>query len=278
MFARVAAFEIRYLLKNPLLWLTAAAVFFIPFASLALGFDLEEDMRVFKNSPYEVISKYRIVSCLFMFATTVFVSNIVLRDDETEFGPILRSTGVGKFDYLFGRFAGSMAVVAGCLFLVTPGIWLGSLMPWVDPGTVGPNRLGDHLYAYFLIALPNVIITASIFFALATISRSMMGTYLGLIVFLGLYFSLLSAFDSSPELISWIAIAEPFSARAFDDAVRYWTTVERNTLLPDFSGTLLFNRLVWLGISGAFLALAYLGFNFTRQGGSRRRRKREKLE
>ena len=278
MFARVAAFEVRYLLKNPLLWLTAAAVFFIPFASLALGFDLEEDMRVFKNSPYEVISKYRIISCLFMFATTVFVSNIVLRDDETEFGPILRSTGVGKFDYLFGRFAGAMVVVAGCLMLVTPGIWLGSLMPWIDPATVGPNRIGDHLYAYFLIALPNIIITASIFFALATISRSMMGTYLGLIVFLGLYFSLVSALGSRPDLISAIAIAEPFSARAFDDAVRYWTTVERNTLLPEFSGALLNNRLLWLGTSGAFLALAYVGFNFTSRGGSRRRRKRQKLE
>ena len=29
-------------------------------------------------------------------------------------------------------------------------------MPWADPGTLGPNRLVDHLYGYFLIALPNV--------------------------------------------------------------------------------------------------------------------------
>ena len=278
MFARIATFEIRYLLRNPLLWLTALAVFLLPFASLALGFDLEEDMRVFKNSPYEVISKYRIISCLFMFATTVFVSNIVLRDDESEFGPILRSIGVGKFDYLFGRFVGAMVVVALCLALVTPGIWLGSLMPWVDPASVGPNRVGDHLFAYFLIALPNVLITASIFFALATVSRSMMGTYLGLIVFLGLYFSLLSALGSRPDLIASFAIAEPFSARAFDDAVRYWTTVERNTLLPKFSGALLINRLLWMGISCAFLVLAYVGFNFTKRGGSRRRRTRQKLE
>lgn len=277
MLLRIAAFEFRYLLKNPLLWITAAAVFLMPFASLALGLELEEDIQVFKNSPYEVISKYRIISCLFMFATTVFVSNIVLRDDETEFGPILRSTGISKFDYLFGRFLGAFAIVALCLTLVTPGIWIGSLVAGSGAEGIGPNRFADHLYAYFLIALPNVLITASIFFALATVSRSMMGTYLGLVGFLALYFSLLSALGSNPELIQSFAVLEPFSGRAFLDATRYWTTAERNTLLPDFSGALLYNRLLWIGISILFLAVAYFGFNFAERGGSRRRRKKQRM-
>jgi ABC-2 type transport system permease protein len=277
MLARIAAFEFRYLLKNPLLWITAAAVFLMPFASLALGLELEEDMRVFKNSPYEVISKYRIISCLFMFVTTVFVSNIVLRDDETEFGPILRSTGISKFDYLFGRFAAAFAIAALCLTLVTPGIWIGSLVAGADAAGIGPNRLGDHLYAYFVIALPNVLITASIFFALATLSRSMMGTYLGLLTFLALYFSLQSALGGRPELVQSLAILDPFSGRAFDDATRYWTTPERNTMLPEFSGALLYNRLLWIGISILFLALAYFGFNFAEKGKSRRRRSEERM-
>ncbi len=277
MLARIAAFEFRYLLRNPLLWITAAVVFLMPFASLADLLNLEEDVRVFKNSPYEVIGKYRIISCLFMFVTTVFVSNIVLRDDETEFGPILRSTGIRKFDYLFGRFLGALAIVALCLVLVTPGIWLGSLVAGADSAGIGPNRIGDHLYAYFLIALPNVLITASIFFALATVSRSMMGTYLGLIAFLGLYFTLLSALGSRPELVQSFAILEPFSARAFEDATRYWTTPERNTMLPELAGPLLYNRLLWIGISILFLAVAYFGFSFSDRGSSRRKRRKQKM-
>jgi hypothetical protein len=277
MLARIAAFEFRYLLKNPLVWIAAAVVFLMPFASMALGLGLEEDSRVFKNSPWEVISKYRIISCMFMFASTVFVANIVLRDDETEFGPILRSTGVRKFDYLFGRFLGAFAVVALSLTLVTPGIWIGALVAGAEAEGIGPNRIGDHLYAYFLIALPNVLITASIFFALATVSRSMMGTYLGLLTFLALYFTLLSAFNSSPEPVRTFAVLEPFSSRAFDDATGYWTTPERNARLPEFSGALLYNRLLWIGISILFLGLAYFGFNFADKGGSRRRRKQERL-
>ncbi len=277
MLAQIAAFEFRYQLKNPLLWMTAAVVFLLPFASLALGLGLEEDVRVYKNSPYEVISKYMIISSLFMFVTAVFVSNTVLRDDETEFGPILRSTGISKFDYLFGRFVGALAIVALCLALVTPGIWLGSLMPGADPATIGPNRIVDHLYAYFLIALPNVFITASIFFALATVSRSMMGTYIGALVFLALYFSLLNALGNSPEFIQSFGIAEPFANRPFKDATRYWTTPERNALLPAFSGILLYNRMLWIGVSVLFLTIAYFGFDFATTGGSRRRRKKQKM-
>lgn len=277
MLARIAAFEFRYLLKNPLLWITAAAVFLMPFASLAGILEIEEDVKVFRNSPYEVISKYRIISCLFMFATTVFVSNIVLRDDETGFGPILRSTGIRKFDYLFGRFLGAFAMVALCLLLVSPGIWIGSLAAGAGAEGIGPNRVVDHLYGYFLIALPNVLITASIFFALATLTRSMMGTYLGLVAFLALYFSLIAALGSKPELVQSFAVLEPFSGRAFLDATRYWTTPERNAMLPDFAGALLYNRLLWIGISVLFLALAYFGFSFADKAGSRRRRRNERM-
>jgi ABC-type transport system involved in multi-copper enzyme maturation permease subunit len=277
MLARVAAFEFRYLLKNPLLWLTAAAVFLMPFASLALGLELEEDVRVFKNSPYEVISKYRMISCLFMFAAAVFVSNIVLRDDETAFGPILRSTGLSKFDYLIGRFLGAFAIVALCLTLVTPGIWIGSLVAGAGAEGIGPNRFGDHLYAYLLIALPNVLITASIFFALATLSRSMTGTYLGVVAFLLLYFTLNDTFGDRADLVQTAAVVEPFAGRAFDDAVRYWTTPERNALLPPFSGALLYNRLLWIGISLLFLALAFFGFNFADKSGGRRNRRKQRL-
>lgn len=279
MFARIAAFEIRYLLKNPLLWLTVAVVFLLPFVALAFDFQLEEDIRVAKNSAYEVVSKYRIISCLFMFATTVFVSNIVLRDDETGFAPILRSTGIGKFDYLIGRFAGAMLVVAVVLALVTPAIWLGSMMPTAASTAIGPNRIVDHLYGYFLIALPNVFLTASIFFALATVTRSMMATYVGLVVFLGCYFTLLSAFGGQADLVGAMAVLDPFSGRAFEDVVRYWTPPERNTTLPAFAGNLLYNRFVWLGVAALSLALAYRSFEFAdRQVRSRRTRRLRRAE
>jgi ABC-2 type transport system permease protein len=261
--ARVAAFEFRYLLRNPLLWATALAVFALMFAALAFHIGFEEDPKVFRNAPWEVVSKYRIVSCMFMFVTTAFVANAVLRDDETGFAAILRSTGLGKADYVFGRFLGAFAVAAACLALVSVGIWTGALVAGGDDAGIGPNRLSDHVYAYFLIGLPNVLITSAIFFALATVTRSMMATYGGLLVFLALYFGLMDALHGRPEAVTWLALAEPFSARAFGDATRYWTTPQRNAGLPPFAGALLWNRVLWVGIALAILAAAYRGFSFS---------------
>ena len=42
------------------------------------------------------------LSLVFMFVTTSFVANAVIRDEETGFGPIVRSTGITKFEYLIG--------------------------------------------------------------------------------------------------------------------------------------------------------------------------------
>ncbi len=74
---------------------------------------------------------------------------------------------------------------------VPVGSLLGALMPWANAANLGPNRITDHLYAYFLIALPNVLMHSAIFFALATITRSMMATYLGVIGFIAGFFTLM---------------------------------------------------------------------------------------
>ena len=61
-------------------------------------------------------------------------------------------------------------------------------MPWVDPETLGPNRPGLlRLRPISCSALPNLLLISALFFALATVTRSMMATYLGVVAFLILY-------------------------------------------------------------------------------------------
>jgi ABC-2 type transport system permease protein len=57
-------------------------------------------------------------------------------------------------------------------------------MPWVDPERLGPNVLNAYVFAYFVLALPSLLLTSAIFFALATVTRSMMWTYVGVIAFM----------------------------------------------------------------------------------------------
>jgi ABC-type transport system involved in multi-copper enzyme maturation permease subunit len=273
----VARFETRYLLRNPLLWVTAAATFAYAFGSVSAGLQLGAEGGLLENAAYATLRNYLLVSIFFMFVTTAFVANAVVRDDETGFGPIVRSTPLGRRDYLLGRFLGAFAVAALCLLLVPLGIWLGTLMPWADPATLGPNRLVDHLYGYFLVALPNVLVHSAVFFALATATRSMMATYLGVIGFVSGNFVLEGAFGDRPQLQTAVAIADPFGSRALTDATRYWTVPERNVRLPDLTGALLHNRLLWVAVAILCLALACRAYRFADVGMSRRQRKRQRL-
>jgi ABC-2 type transport system permease protein len=157
MLRQIARFEFHYVLRNPLLWVTAALTFALFFLAMAIGgFQLGAEGGILENAAIATLRDYLMASVLFMFVTTSFVANAVLRDDETGFGPIIRSTSITKFDYLMGRFLGAFAVAAVCILLVAPAIWLGSAISWADPATIGPNRIANHLYGLFVIALPNI--------------------------------------------------------------------------------------------------------------------------
>lgn len=276
MLIQIARFEFRYLLRNPLLWLTAAITFAMVFFSMNIeGWELGSEGGLVRNAAYATLRNSLMLSLMFMFVTTSFVANAVIRDDETGYGPIIRSTPITKFQYILGRFLGAFAVAAFCMLALPLATLLGSVMPWANPANLGPNRITDHLYAYFLIALPNLLTHSAIFFALATITRSMMATYIGVVGFAGAFFSLQGAFDR-PQVEAAVAIAEPLASRAVKDAVRYWTIAERNTMLPEFSGALLYNRLLWLTVSVLCLAAAYAVYRFADQGMSKRERKRQK--
>jgi ABC-2 type transport system permease protein len=277
MLLHIARFEFRYLLRNPLLWATAVATFALFFVAVGTGIELGSEGGLLRNAAFATLRNYLLVSIFFMFVTTSFVAGAVLRDDETGFGPIVRSTRISGFEYLTGRFLGAFAAAALCLLLVPLALWLGSRMPWTDPATLGPDRLADHLYGYFLVALPNVLVHSAVFFALATITRSMMATYLGVIGFASGYFVLEGAFADRPQLQAAVAVADPFGGRALTDATRYWTVAERNVALPEFTGALLLNRLLWVGVALLCLALAHAAFRFAGRGTTERERKRREL-
>ena len=90
-----------------------------------------------------------------VFVITAFVANVVIRDDETGFAPILRATRVGQARLpAWGRFLGATLVAFLVLCSVPLGILVGSLMPWLDPEKLGPFVAWHYLYALFVFGLP----------------------------------------------------------------------------------------------------------------------------
>ena len=278
MFGQIAAFELRYQLRQPVFWVAAAFFFLIVFGSMTV-----DNIQVggggggvHKNAPTAIAMTHLVMSIFFIFVTAALVANVIVRDDETGFGPLVRSTRITRLDYLLGRFSGAFAAAALVFLAVPLGMFLGSLAPWVDPETLGPNRLGDYLYAYGALALPSVFLTAALFFALATATRSMMATYIGATALLILWVVMgtLATRNEMRELAAWL---DPFGGIALGREIRYYTTFDANTRLPALAGVLLANRLLWTSVGLVALAAACLTFRFeTRRAGQGPARRSER--
>ncbi|MEE4201750.1 ABC transporter permease/M1 family aminopeptidase [Erythrobacter sp.] len=272
MFASIALFELRYQLRNPVFWVALAIFFLLTFGATASSdIQIGSGGNVNVNSPFAILQTQIVLTLFYMFVTTAFVANVVVRDDESGFGPMVRSTRVSKFDYLIGRFTGAM-LAALVAFLVVPlAIFVGSLMPWIDPETVGPNVLSHYAASYALFAAPNIVLFCAAFFAAATITRSMMYSYLAVVAFLVLYLVFNALVGGEPEYRELAGLLDPLGFSAIATETRYWTAAESNTRLPDFAGTILANRLLVLVLAAAALALALWRFRFAERALSARR-------
>ncbi|WP_374406471.1 M1 family aminopeptidase [Pelagerythrobacter sp.] len=276
MFAKIAGFELRYQFRNPVFWVATILFFLLTFgAATSDDIQIGGGGNIHVNSPLAIVQTQLILTLFYMFVTTAFVSNVIVRDEESGFGPMVRSTRVSKFDYLIGRFAGSLLAALAAFLVVPLAIWLGSLMPWVDGETLGPNRIGDYAAAYLAFALPNIVMTSALFFAIATVTRSMMYTYVAVVLFLVLYIVFTAVVGSQPELRDFAGFAEPFGLAALFETTRYWTAAESNTQVPTLGGMILWNRLIWLGFALLALAFAYWRFRFGEKGLSQRKAKKE---
>jgi ABC-2 type transport system permease protein len=270
----ITRFEIRYQLKNPVFWVAAIMFLLMTFGAMASGnVQIGAGGNIHKNSPVALAQIQIILSLFFMFVTTAFVANVVVRDDDTGFGPIIRSTPITRLQYLGGRFAGAVAAAILAYLFIPLGSWVGSLMPWVDSETLGPNRLAHYAYGFLVFGVPNLLVTGAIFFTAATLTRSMMWTYVAVIVFFLGWLILTGVAQAKPELRDTMALIEPFGAGAFRSATRYWTSAESNVLMPAVEGAVLINRLIWLGIGAVFLALGIARYRFAEAGLSNKKKK-----
>src|SRR6185436_1813751 len=68
-----------------------------------------------------------------------------------------------------------------------------------------------------------------------------------------------------PQFDDVVALADPFGLSTLSVATKYWTAVERNTMLPPLSGVLLANRVLWSAVALALFAIAYRRFRFERR-------------
>ena len=253
MLVAIARFELARQLRSHVLWVVAAISF-----AMVLGSVGVEQLRVgvsaggLRNGAEAIVLTQGVWTLFFMFATAALIADAVLRDDLVGFAPIFASAPIRRVDYLGGRFAGAFAAVALCFLSVPAGILIGAGMPWVAAASVGPPRPAALAWAFAVIALPNLLLSASVGFALATVSRSLNVALVGAVALLTAYGLGARAGAALPPVL------EPFGLAAYAQAIAGWVPALRDQTTPALAGTLIANRLLVLAASVGLLMLAIL--------------------
>jgi hypothetical protein len=228
--------------------------------------------KVLVNSPYALNQIIVYMSVFGAIITASLAGQATFQDVDSNSTAFFYTAPITKFDYLMGRFLGVL-----CLqFLIFSGVGLGAWIavhtPWLDAMRVGPEHLLNYFQPYIYLVIPNLIFTTAIFFAIAALGRRMLPVYAGsAILLLGVFTAGQMSTGISTSLAS--ALLDPFGSNAIDRITQYWTPFERNNQLIPFTGPLLLNRVIWVGLGVLVFAFTYARFSFSVS--SRRPRRKE---
>ncbi|RTQ44969.1 hypothetical protein EJV47_26740 [Hymenobacter gummosus] len=271
MFLEIFLFELRYRLKRPATYIYFGLMMLMAFlCMIALGGAFGGGIiigdagsgKVLANSPYQINWLLTMLSMFGVFITSAMMGTPVYRDFEHRTHSLYYTAPISKAGYLGGRFLGSFLLTLGIFLGAALGAWLATYWPTLNPEKIGPNHLSTYLQPYLTLVIPNLLLTGSLFFMAATLTRSALAIYLGGVLFLVLY-SISQTLQQDLDNETIQNLLDPLGASSVYLTQRYWTVVERNTLLLPWSEYLVVNRLLWGGIGLLLLAVCYFTFRFS---------------
>src|SRR5215475_12785058 len=144
----IAAFEFRQRLRR-----ISTYVYFLIFCGLGYLFilmsggalpgasvDFGTGGKVLVNSPYALGIIIAYMTFFGVVVTAAIAGQATFQDVDNHATDFFFTSPISKFDYLGGRFLGALAIQVVIFSSVGLGAWIGTLMPWLDPMRLGPQR------------------------------------------------------------------------------------------------------------------------------------------
>ena len=256
-------FELAYQLRRAWPWLILAALLALSYV-VARDSSLESALyeELLANSPFGIAKTTVVCGLFWLLAGAVIAGEAGARDIASGMHPLLWTAPIRKSEYLGGRFLAALVINVSTLLCVQIGIIAGLYATGLDARVMGPFRPAAFLTAFAFIALPNAFAATALQFSLALRTGRAMAAYLAsvFLVFIGFFLGTIVNFFVKRGLGTLI---DPIGIQfVVEDLAHLWTTAEKNTRLLALEGVLLHNRLLWLGIAVAALAITYLRFRF----------------
>lgn len=204
--------------------------------------------NIFVNSP-AMISIFSIILFYFNLIPVASVfGHIAVNDFENNSFSLIFTKPVKKIALVAGKFLAGFIIGLFIFTGVSIGLFLGTIMPYLESVKIGPNIFYAYIQPYILYILPNLFFTGIIFFFVALCSRKILNSFIaGIVLFIGYMSS--SALSSDFVNQNIAALCDPFGINSIMNALRYWSPEQINQQFFPLSGMLLYNRLIWISVS-----------------------------
>ncbi len=277
-------FELKYRLNRPATYIYLALLLTMSF--LATSTDIiragGSGGKVMENAPV-ILATIQTAMMLFgVFIISAVMGVPVLRDFEHKTHSMIFTSPISKFNYLSGKFVGSFIIV----IIIFSGILFGSMLgqivpwPWHDfTDKLNPFSFAAYWNPFAVFILPNLFIFSAIFFTGGSLGRNMVVVYAqGIILFMG--YLVASQFLSELDNQETASLMDPFGMGAMSVTSQYWTVAEQNTFFFEWTGLILQNRIIWLGVGVLTLGFTFWRFSFSLAGnaGSKILKRKKKTE
>lgn len=232
----------------------------VTFAAISGFFSSHKAVIEYLNSPLN-ISLYLslLLMLLLLFIMPLFFAELSCKDFESNFGGLLFTCPVRKWEYLGGRLLAGV-IVAFFVFLGAGiGFEAGTWMPWIKAEYRAPFSALAYLLPYLYDVLPDLVIFGAIYLVMGVLTRqSSFVTRGGLfvVVILFVWGSLLSSLTKAIPALGFLETVFNIFGGAIAPEAASWSIAEKNTKLLQPGIGFLLNRLLWLGLAIGLLAWA----------------------
>ncbi|MFC4634241.1 M1 family aminopeptidase [Dokdonia ponticola] len=223
--------------------------------------------NVYLNSPLAITGILSQLAILTYLLIPSITGGTIYRDFKNNMHNVLYSYPLTKFKYLLAKFAAGVTINLGIIIAIILGLLVGSILPGVNESLLGPFKLWNYIQPFAFIIFPNVLFYSAIVFAIVVFSRNLNIGFMAVLTMIIIQLIATSASDNADDKF-YYAVFDPMANVALADATEFWTPVEQNERTIPMSGTLLYNRLLWGGISFLILFGIIGRFNFSQNATS----------
>ncbi|HET6681085.1 MAG TPA: hypothetical protein VFG84_07775 [Gemmatimonadaceae bacterium] len=271
----IVRFEIVAQLRRKSIWFFLALFMFPLIGVTTDRLRAAPDSDILFNAPFMVAQQAVLWSVVSLLILAAIAGDAATRDVQSRMEPLMHTAPIRRSAYVSGRFIGAFAI-AIVLLTVVPivQVYAGLAHPGTATEFVGSFRAVAHAQAYALLILPDAFVATALMFALSARVRHTMGGYaVAALMFIGLQ-TIVGVVAERLGYWELASLLDPTGFVALEVMARTWSPLQLNEQLIGSSGVLIWNRLLWLGVSGAVLAATAMRPRFREHAGALRRWRR----